>query len=85
MVKGPDQGGPQAVLYASVEILDAYEEDESSLRRMTLQPTWAANLNHPTITLKRHQVGSLCLATHLDRDGDWMRVQLADCKSRRAT
>jgi hypothetical protein len=75
--------GPRSDFYASAEILEVREEDEPfNFRRMTLEPTWSGGLNYPSVTLKRHQVRSLCLASHLERDGDWMRVQFSDCGGR---
>jgi len=75
--------GPQSDFYASAEILDVHEEgDPFNFRRMTLEPTWTGFLNYPSVAHKRHQVRSLCLASHLEKDGDWMRVQFSDCGGR---
>jgi hypothetical protein len=51
---------------------------------MTLEPTWVSHLDHNWVTLKRHQVGSLCLVSHLpdeDRDG-WLHAQFCDAGGR---
>jgi hypothetical protein len=75
--------GPRAVFYASAEILDVHEEDiPGNFRQMTLRPTWVGELGHNWVTLKPHQVGSLCLATHLPIEEGMMSAQFCDVDGR---